>query len=169
MNPVHFSSRTDEWATPRAMFAALDAEFGFDLDPCASAENATCARYFTKADDGLRHPWRGVVFMNPPYGDEIARWVRKAYDEAQDGSVVVALVPARTDTAWWHDYVTRSAEIRFLRGRLRFGNSPNSAPFPSAVVVFRPGEHSPRLTAMARVNCDGERFAQTVLPLEVPA
>lgn len=135
---VHFSSATCEWATPQWLFDALAREFAFTLDPCATAENAKCRRFFTAADDGLAQDWHGdVVFMNPPYGTVIGRWMQKAFDSAQAGATVVCLVPARTDTAWWHDYAMRG-EIRLLRGRLKFGNAKNSAPFPSAVVVFRP-------------------------------
>jgi site-specific DNA-methyltransferase (adenine-specific) len=132
------SSRTDDWPTDPRVFAALDDEFGpFDLDPCASSENAKCPRFFTRADDGLAQHWTGRVFMNPPYGRELPRWMAKAYESAQNGcELVICLVPARTDTAWWHEYAARG-EVRFLRGRLTFGGCENPAPFPSAVVVFR--------------------------------
>lgn len=136
---VHFSSAEVEWATPQGLFDELDAEFGFTLDVCATAANAKCARYFTQEDDGLAQPWDGVCWCNPPYGRGIGRWVEKAYRSAQAGATVVCLVPARsTDTAWWHDYC-RHGEVWFLKGRLRFGAAENSAPFSSAVVVFRPG------------------------------
>ncbi len=138
MNEVHFSSNTSEWSTPQATFDALDAEFHFTLDPCASAENAKCERYFTKEDDGLAQTWEGSCFMNPPYGREIGKWVRKAYESSLEGATVVCLLPARTDTAWWHDYVMKSNDIRFIRGRLRFSGSKVNAPFPNAIVVFRP-------------------------------
>jgi phage N-6-adenine-methyltransferase len=137
--PVHFSSRSCEWATPPELFAALAAEFGpFDLDVCATAEDAKCARYFTQAEDGLRQRWSGRVWMNPPYGRAIGQGMHKALEVARSGEadVVVCLVPARTDTRWWHDYAARG-EVRFLPGRVRFGGGQNSAPFPSAVVVFR--------------------------------
>jgi phage N-6-adenine-methyltransferase len=133
---VHFRSETDEWATPQEVFDELDREFGFDLDPCATHENAKCARYFTRADDGLVQEWRGLVFMNPPYGPAIAAWMRKAWEASQTtAELVVCLVPARTDTAWWHDYAARG-DVRYLRGRLSF-NGHGTAPFPSCVVVFR--------------------------------
>jgi len=133
---VHFSSKSDMWSTPQDTFDALADEFGpFDLDVCATPENAKCSRYYTKEDDGLAHPWYGRCWMNPPYGREIKAWMRKAYEESQRGATVVCLVPARTDTAWWHDYAM-NGEVRFLRGRLKFGNAKNAAPFPSAVVVF---------------------------------
>jgi len=139
---VHFSSKTDMWATPQDTFDALAAEFGpFDLDVCATPENAKCPRYYTREDDGLAQPWTGRCWMNPPYGRTIGQWMKKAYEESQRGALVVCLVPARTDTAWWHDYAMKG-QIRFLRGRLKFGGAANSAPFPSAVVVFaNPGHH----------------------------
>jgi phage N-6-adenine-methyltransferase len=134
-----YSSDTDEWATPLAIFRQLDAEFGpFDLDPCARPETAKCARFYTPEQDGLSEPWAPArVFMNPPYS-AVADWMRKARLEAQDGATVVCLVPARTDTAWWHDNVEGKAEVRFIRGRLKFHPLKHNAPFPSAVVVYRP-------------------------------
>lgn len=134
---VHFSSATPEWYTPLDFFQELDLEFGFTLDPCCTHENAKVAKHYTKEDDGLSKDWSGeVVFMNPPYGREIKAWMRKAYESSLGGATVVCLVPARTDTAWWHDYAMRG-ECRFLRGRLTFGGAPAPAPFPNAVVVFR--------------------------------
>lgn len=136
---VHFSSSTPEWATPQPFFDELNAEFSFTLDPCATAANAKCAKYFTKAQDGLAQDWsKDVVFMNPPYGREIGDWMRKAYESYLDGATVVCLVPARTDTRWWHDYAVKG-KVRFVRGRLKFGGATNSAPFPSAVVIFSRG------------------------------
>lgn len=132
-----FTSQTGEWATPQDFFDRLDDEFHFTLDACATPENAKCERYYTKEQDGLAQPWQGVVWVNPPYGREIGKWVRKAYESSLQGAAVVCLLPARTDTAWWHDYCTKG-EVRFIRGRLKFGGSKNSAPFPSAVVIFRP-------------------------------
>jgi phage N-6-adenine-methyltransferase len=133
---VHFSSQTDEWATPADLFAELDSEFHFTLDVCALPHNAKCERHFTPEMDGLVQPWSGVCYMNPPYGKRIGEWVKKAYESSQAGATVVCLLPARTDTRWWHEYVTR-AEVRFIQGRLRFGKAVAPAPFPSAVVVFR--------------------------------
>jgi phage N-6-adenine-methyltransferase len=135
---VHFSSETDEWATPQAFFDALNAEFGFTLDVCATAENAKCTRYFDKQMDGLAQTWEGVCWMNPPYGRVIGDWVKKAHESADAGATVVCLLPARTDTRWFHDHIYGLAEIRLLRGRLKFGGCANSAPFPSMVVIFRP-------------------------------
>jgi phage N-6-adenine-methyltransferase len=136
---IHFSSATNEWATPQAFFDELNAEFRFTLDPCCTHENAKCARHFTAAEDGLKESWAYErVFMNPPYGREIGKWMKKAYESSNLlGSLVVCLVPARTDTHWWHDFAAKG-EVRFIRGRLKFGDGKNSAPFPSAVVIFRP-------------------------------
>ena len=135
---VMFSSKTEMWATPQDFFDKLNEEFHFTLDAAAIAENAKCKRYYTPEDDGLFQPWEGVVWCNPPYGKQIGKWVRKGFESARGGATVVMLVPARTDTAWFHDYILGKAEIRFVRGRLKFGESKNSAPFPSMVVVFRP-------------------------------
>jgi phage N-6-adenine-methyltransferase len=118
------------------LFAELDARYGFTLDVCATAENAKCAHYFTRADDGLAQPWTGVCWMNPPYGREIGAWARKAWEAAQAGATIVCLVPARVDTGWWHEYASKG-EVTFLRGRVRFGDAKTGAPFPSALVVFR--------------------------------
>jgi phage N-6-adenine-methyltransferase len=133
---VHYSSATDLWPTPQDTFDALDREFGFGTDVCAIASNAKCPTYFTPEQDGLSKDWSGVCWMNPPYGREIGKWMRKAYESSLIGATIVCLVPARTDTAWWHDYAAKG-EVRFLRGRLKF-NGIKDAPFPSAVVVFRP-------------------------------
>jgi phage N-6-adenine-methyltransferase len=138
---VHFSSATDVWSTPRELFALLDEEFHFTLDVCALPENAKCAVYFTPDDDGLRQEWRGVIWMNPPYGRGIDRWIKKAWDAAVRGATVVCLLPARTDTRWWHQWVMQASEVRFLKGRLRFGNARHSAPFPSCLAIFRPTHH----------------------------
>lgn len=129
---VHFSSKTPEWSTPQSVFDELDREFNFTLDPCATKENAKCAKFYTLEDDGLSRDWSGeVVFMNPPYGREIGKWVKKL---SETGGV--ALLPARTDTRYFHDYIYKKAEIRFIKGRLKFGGSKNSAPFPSMIVIF---------------------------------
>jgi phage N-6-adenine-methyltransferase len=135
---VHASSKTVEWATPQDFFDKCSERFGpFDLDVCATRENAKCARFFTKADNGLGQPWQGTCWMNPPYGRVIGDWMRKAWESSvNDNATVVCLVPARTDTAWWHDYAMQG-EIEFIRGRLKFGGCKNSAPFPCALVVFR--------------------------------
>jgi phage N-6-adenine-methyltransferase len=131
------SSNSDEWSTPQDFYELLDREFNFTLDPCASNSNRKCEEYFTKDFDGLKQNWSGSVFVNPPYSD-IKEWVKKAYDESKKDYCerVVLLIPARTDTKYWHLYIREAYEIRFLKGRLKFGDSTNSAPFPSAVIVF---------------------------------
>ena len=134
-----FTSKTDMWATPQYFFDKLNAIHNFTLDVCAIPENAKCDKFFTPEIDGLKQDWHGSVFMNPPYGREIGKWVEKAYSESRKGNCkVVALLPARTDTKWFHDniYMHYSVSVDLLKGRLKFGNSKNSAPFPSMVVVF---------------------------------
>jgi phage N-6-adenine-methyltransferase len=135
-----YSSLRGDWETPPEIFGPLNEEFHFDLDVCALPETAKCARYYTPDDDALRCCWTGTCWMNPPYGRQIGKWVKKAWESSQHGSTVVCLLPARTDTAWWHDYCMKG-EIRFIRGRIYFwqnGARSDPAPFPSAVVVFRP-------------------------------
>ena len=133
---VHFSSKTNEWYTPQDFFDELNKEFCFTLDPCATKENKKCENYFTIKENGLEQSWRNhVVFCNPPYGREIKKWVKKAHDEWLDGTKIVMLIPARTDTSYFHDYIYGKAKLRFIRGRLKFGGSKNSAPFPSMVAV----------------------------------
>lgn len=133
---THYSSATGEWSTPDDLFLALDAEFHFETDVCATTDNAKCPVFYTEEEDGLAQPWTGTCWMNPPYGDVIPRWVEKARLTAETGEGrVVALVPARVDTGWWWRNCIRY-EIRFLRGRLKFGGGDTSAPFPSAVIVF---------------------------------
>lgn len=134
-----FSSATDQWATPRAFFDEWDARYRFEIDVCADAQNAKCRSYFDEQDDGLQQDWAPYrCWMNPPYGREIGRWMRKAYEESLKGALVVCLVPARTDTAWWHDYAMKG-DVTFIRGRLKFGDAKSGAPFPSAVIVFPRG------------------------------
>lgn len=133
-----FSSKSDLWSTPQSLFDSLDREFGFDLDVCAIPENAKTDRFYTPDQDGLSLPWDGVVWCNPPYGRQIGKWVERAFLFRSFGSTIVMLLPARTDTKWFHDYIYGHAEIRFLRGRLRFGGVSTPAPFPSMIVVFRP-------------------------------
>ncbi|HAB17921.1 MAG TPA: adenine methyltransferase [Verrucomicrobiales bacterium] len=147
MNTVLFRSTTDEWPTPRWLFDTLHAEFGFTLDPCATPQNAKCRKFFTRFEDGLRQDWSGeTVFMNPPYGRVIGRWIQKAYETSHSGSTVVCLLPARTDARWWHDHVMKG-EIRLLRGRLTFEGGRYPAPFPSAIVIFRPVR--PKMSSIA--------------------
>ncbi|MFD3271489.1 DNA N-6-adenine-methyltransferase [Paenibacillus dendritiformis] len=160
---VMFSHESIMWATPQDLFDKLNAAFSFETDVCAIKENAKCANYYTPEQNGLSQKWKGVCWMNPPYGEPeypckhnckkkvcekrgyhiseyvpgIIDWVRKAYEESLNGATVVCLVPARTCTHWWHDYCMKG-EITFLRGRLKFGGAKHAAPFPSAIVVFRP-------------------------------
>lgn len=126
------------WATPAHLFQVLDEEFNFTLDACATGENHLCRAYFTPEQDALTRPWTGVVWCNPPYGRGLERWVEKAYRESQRGwaSTIVMLLPAATDTRWFHQYAPLG-EVRFIAGRLRFGSAPHSAPFPSLLLIFR--------------------------------
>lgn len=137
---VHFSQKTDEWATPQDFFDKVAKEFGgFDLDTCATAENAKCPVYFDIAAGGLDHDWAAKNWCNPPYS-ELKRWVTKARREQLRGNLTVMLIPARTDTIVFHEsiYNQPNVEVRFIKGRLKFGGSENSAPFPSMLVVFHP-------------------------------
>ena len=136
INQGLMTSNTDLWSTPRDFFDDYNAIYHFDVDVCATAENALCAKFYSPEDNGLSKEWHGVCWMNPPYGREIGKWMNKTYESSLHGATVVCLVPARTDTAWWHDYAMKGV-ITFVRGRLKFGGSKNSAPFPSAVVVFQ--------------------------------
>ncbi len=151
MNAALLSSKNMDWCTPQDFFDKLDTEFRFVLDVAATENSAKCANFFTPETDGLNQSWSccGAVFCNPPYGQELKKWVRKAYTEAQSGQTIVLLIPARTDTAFFHDYIYGKAEIRFVRGRLTFtdvdGNPKRDkrgrampAPFPSMVVVYNP-------------------------------
>ena len=133
---VHFSSKTDLWATPQEFFDRYNDTYQFNTDVCASPENAKCAHYFDMATDGLTQDWQGTCWMNPPYGREIGKWMKKAYESSLNGATVVCLVPSRTDTKWFHEYVKHFWHIEFLEGRLKFSESKNSAPFPSMLIYF---------------------------------
>lgn len=136
MKTLFTSSASDNWSTPQSLFDRVTKEIGpFYLDVCASPENAKCSRFFSEQEDGLKQVWSGRCWMNPPYGRKIVSWVRKAYESSLSGAEVVCLLPARTETAWWHDYVMRG-RIEFLRGRLKFSGHKHNAPFPSALVTF---------------------------------
>lgn len=136
---MYFRSVSQHWETPQDFFDRLHTEFGFTVDVCALPDTAKCPRYFTPETDGLAQDWTGeVCWCNPPYGPQIGRWMRKAYESALTGALVVCLVPARTDTRWWHTYVEPYAEKRFVQGRLKFSNAKHSATFPSALAIFRP-------------------------------
>jgi site-specific DNA-methyltransferase (adenine-specific) len=135
---AHRASNNFDWSTPQSLFDGLDREFGFTLDVCANSHNAKCRNFFCPLEDGLTKEWgRNICWMNPPYGKWLPLWLRKGYQESLKDATVVCLIPSRTDTAWWHDIVIKG-EIRFLRGRLKFGDGKKTAPFPSAIVVFRP-------------------------------
>lgn len=133
-----FTSNSDEWATPQAMFDELNKEFNFDLDPCATEENAKCENFYTLQENGLERSWEGYrVFCNPPYS-EIGKWVEKCYREgSKDNTLVVLLIPSRTDTRYFHNFIYQRCELRFVKGRLKFGDGTSSAPFPSMVAIFR--------------------------------
>lgn len=126
-NKVHFKSQSLEWKTPRAVYQILDAEFRFDFDPCP----------INPEFDGLSIEWGQSNFVNPPYGREIQKWIKKGYEEYLKGKTVVFLIPSRTCSRYWHDYCMKADEIRFIKGRLRFGNAKHNAPFPSAIIVFK--------------------------------
>lgn len=135
-----FMHQTVEWTTPRDQWEEWNAEFHFTVDVASTHENALCEKHYTIEEDGLTQDWSGeVVWANPPYGPPLAKWVEKAHNEMKLGAVIVMLIPARTDTRWWQKYISGdpSVEVKFLAGRLKFGNSKNSAPFPSALVIFR--------------------------------
>ena len=137
---VFFSSETGEWSTPQDFFDRLNNEFNFTLAPCADDLNHKCERYYTKEQDGLKQDWSGeIVFCNPPYGRDVQNWVKKCFNEVYAGKCrrAVMLLPARTDTRWFHDYIYHKAEVRFVKGRLKFGGQNQPAPFPSMVIVFR--------------------------------
>lgn len=138
INKGLMSSNTAEWATPQSFFKELDEEFHFTLDPCCTHQNKKCEKHYTKEDDGLSKDWSNeIVFCNPPYGREIAKWVRKGYLESTKGATVVMLIPSRTDTSYFHDYIYGKHEIRFIRGRLYFNDGGGRAPFPSMLVIMR--------------------------------
>jgi len=142
MNSALLSSKKMDWCTPKDFFDGLNAEFSFVLDAAATDKTAKCAEYFTPETDGLSQSWArgGAVFCNPPYGREIGKWVRKAYEEAAGGGTIVLLIPSRTDTSYFHEFIYGKAEIRFVRGRLKFtdddGRASDPAPFPSMVVIY---------------------------------
>jgi len=138
LNKALFNSGRDDWETPQDLFDELDREFSFTLDPCATAETAKCSNYFTLSEDGLTQDWTGeIVFCNPPYNRKQDAWVKKCCEHGTNGGIAVMLLPARTDTARFHDLILGKAEIRFIRGRLTFAGARNPAPFPSMLVIFR--------------------------------
>ena len=153
---LYRSKRNDEFPTPQDFFDELDAEFHFDLDPCSTDENAKCERHFTREQDGLKQEWTGRVWMNPPYGRECGKWVKKAFESVYGGGtaeLVVCLLPARTGSPWFHDYCLKG-EVRFVRGRLKFDGTPYNAPFDVMVIVFRKGDKHGLRTA-DKADSDG--------------
>ena len=138
INKGLFTSNSDEYSTPMDLFNTLNNEFNFTLDPCSTDENAKCNKHYTKTENGLIQDWNNeVVFCNPPYGRQIGLWVKKCYEHFVSGGVAVMLIPARTDTLYFHKYIYNIAtEIRFIKGRLKFGDTNNSAPFPSMIVIY---------------------------------
>lgn len=132
---TQFESENQEWETPNSLFVPLNNEFHFTLDVCALPHNARCEDYFTPSEDGLSQKWEGTCWMNPPFGEK-AKWVKKAYEESQRGATVVCLLPARTNTNWWHDYCMKG-EIRFIRGRPKFKGAKHGLPQPLAIVIFK--------------------------------
>jgi site-specific DNA-methyltransferase (adenine-specific) len=145
MNPVHFSTRKkDDWGTPNWVYDSLDAEFDITLDVCADSTNAKCAHFFSREVDGLSQDWgQNRCWMNPPYS-KLRPWLEKAYLSSLAGATVVCLIPARTDTRAWHLFCSQAYEIRLIKGRIRFVGATNSAPFPSAIVVFKPRKRNRR-------------------------
>lgn len=152
MNKVHFQSSNKEWETPSNLFIPLRKEFNIVFDVCATEVNTKCKAFFDRKINGLAQNWAAIIedisegkascWMNPPYGRGIDLWVKKAHDEALKGVTTVSLLPARTDTSWFHNYIHGKHEVRFLRGRVKFVDAPSSAPFPSMIVIFRPKQTS---------------------------
>jgi phage N-6-adenine-methyltransferase len=147
-----FMSRKQDWTTPRPFFDYWNTRYNFTLDAAAEPHNALCDRYYTTEDDALTQDWEGTVWVNPPYSAGIGKWVGKAYEEARKGATVIMLIPARTETRWWHTYVMQAAEVVLIKGRMRFGGSPINAPFPSCVVIFNPWHRGePTFSTMDRI------------------
>lgn len=130
-----FESTSEEWETPDNVYLPLAEEFVFDRDVAASSQNAKTLSFFSKSEDGLLQEWTGTCWMNPPFGRQLKHWVIKAYESSEKGAVVVCLLPAKTNTNWWHDYCMKG-EIRFLRGRPKFNGAKHGLPFPLAIVIF---------------------------------
>ena len=167
--PKALTSGNDIWGTPQDFFDMLNAEFGFTLDPCATHENAKCENYYTAEDDGLHQSWEGAVFVNPPFSQLSHKpWAHKCWESAQKGATVVLLIPVRSDTRYWHNWVMRASELRFVRGRVRFvredGQSGGTPPFPCVVAVFRPGCDGP--PAVSTMGQKQERAIQLALAVE---
>lgn len=152
INEGLFTSSSDMWGTPQKLFDNLNSKYNFELDVCAVEENAKCDNYYSPEIDGLAQDWHGTLWMNPPYGREIIHWMRKAYESSRDnGATVVCLVPSRTDTIWWHGYAMKG-EIHLIKGRLKFGDGKNVAPFPSAIIVYGKDAQAGRVRAIDRIG-----------------
>jgi site-specific DNA-methyltransferase (adenine-specific) len=152
------SSKSNEWSTPQKLFDTLNAEFHFTLDPCATKDNAKCDRFYTKKENGLQQRWvNEVVFLNPPYGGNTGKWIEKAWYESQNGAVVVCLIVSSTDRSYWHDYIfPYAAEIRWIRGRITFGDASSTAPFASAIVIFDNTKHNKHQKQSYRKSKEGK-------------
>lgn len=155
---VHFSSASNEWATPQYLFKYLDDTYHYTLDPCCTKETAKCKKFYTIEDDGLAQDWsQDVVYVNPPYGRIIGQWIKKAYDESRRGATVVCLIPARTDTKYFYNYCIKASEIIFLTGRIKFIEDGKKlkagAPFPSCIVVFTPNQSPPKISWKKLSEC----------------
>lgn len=142
-----FSSEDMTWETPQDLFDKLNEEFHFTTDVCASETTAKCEHYYDEEINGLEQEWTGTCWMNPPYGRQIGIWLQKAYEASLNGTIVVCLIPSRTETKYWHKYCMRASEIRFLTRRLKFGQATAGAPFPSAIVIFDISKHKPVIVA----------------------
>lgn len=137
-----FDSIKQDWNTPKSLFDKLNSEFNFQWDLAASKENALCSNFYTKEDDGLKQVWNGICWLNPPYGDKSSKmvdWIKKAYEDSQKNPnlTVVMLIPARTNTKWFHKYCMKSAELKFICGRPKFGDATHGLPQPLILVVFK--------------------------------
>ena len=165
------SSKTNEWETPQWFFDELNEEFNFTLDPCSNG-NHKCEKFYTIKEDGLKQDWsKDIVFMNPPYGGHTGDWIKKALEESQKGAVVVCLIVSSTDRSYWHDYIFPFAQqVRFIRGRLKFGEADSTAPFASAIVIFSPKEFEEKIiyyhesinikrTRLSKLNSEGKFFS----------
>jgi phage N-6-adenine-methyltransferase len=148
------SSKSNEWETPYNFFMELHKEFHFTLDPCCTLQTAKCYKHYTKLEDGLKQDWsKDVVFMNPPYGGHTGDWIKKAYEESLKGAVVVCLIVSSTDRSYWHEFIFPFAsQIRFVRGRIKFGNSKSTAPFASAVVIFSQKKYEEKIVYTKKTN-----------------
>ena len=148
------SSKTNEWATPQKLFDELDKEFNFTLDPCSTHENHKCEKHYTLEENGLLRDWSNeIVFMNPPYGGQAGLWLKKAYESSLKDATVVCLIVSSTDRTYWHDYIfPYASEIRFIRGRVKFGDADSTAPFASAIIIFEPNPKRKIVWTQGKVN-----------------